>query len=322
VRFKPTAKGSFSGHLTVVSNASDPILDLAVQGFGMTGSLISNPRSVSFGGVRVGSTKAEYATLKNSSNTNVTISAASISASDFSLGGLGFPLTLRVGESYTFMAVFRPKSSGSKTGSIMVVSNATDSILKIALSGEGTPRGQLSLGPTSLNFGEVNVGKNKDLAASLSANVASVTVSAVTVDSAEFLVSDLSLPLTLRPGQSTQFTVKFAPQMSGVASGKILFHSNAVDPSLSEMLNGSGSVASKHKVTLGWTGSTRAAGYNVYRSQASGRQFTRLNSVLDQDTTFTDRTVESGQTYYYTTTAVGGNGVESTPSNQVEAVIP
>jgi len=322
VRFKPPAKGSFSGHLTVVSNASDPIFDLAVQGFGMTGSLISNPRSVSFGGVRVGSAKAEYATLKNSSSTSVTISAASVPASDFSLGGLSFPLTLRVGESYTFKAVFRPKSSGSKTGSITVVSNAADSTLKIAVSGEGTPAGQLSLGPTSLNFGEVNVGKSKNLASSLSASVASVTVSAVSLDSAEFLVSDLSLPLTLRPGQSTQFTVKFAPQMSGAASGKMSFHSNAADPSLSEVLTGSGSVASKHKVALSWSGSTRAAGYNVYRSQVSGRQFTRLNSVLDKDTTFTDSTVESGQTYYYMTTAVGGNGVESAPSNQVEAVIP
>ena len=64
------------------------------------------------------------------------------------------------------------------------------------------------------------------------------------------------------------------------------------------------------------------AGYNVYRSEVSGRQYSRLNPVLDPHTTFTDNTVESGRTYYYVTTAISGTGVESAPSNQVEAVIP
>jgi len=323
VRFKPSAKGSVSGNLTLLSDASDPILDLAVHGFGVTGSLITTPPHVSFGSVRVGSGKAQYETLNNLSSTSVTISAASISASDFSLGGLSSPLTLRVGESYTFKTVFRPKSSGSKTGTLTVVSNAADSPLKIALSGEGAAAGQLSLGPASLNFGTVTVGRSKKLVGSLSASVASVTVSAATLDSAEFLLSGLALPLTLAPGQSTKFTVKFAPEMSGTALGKVSFHSNAADASVSEDLAGSGRATSRHSVRLNWGRSaTKVAGYNVYRSQISGRQYARLNSVLDRDTTFTDGTVQSGQIYYYVTTAVGRDGIESTFSNQVEVAIP
>jgi len=37
---------------------------------------------------------------------------------------------------------------------------------------------------------------------------------------------------------------------------------------------------------------------------------------------YTDSTVQSGQTYYYVTTAVDAAGLESSYSSQVHAVIP
>ena len=43
---------------------------------------------------------------------------------------------------------------------------------------------------------------------------------------------------------------------------------------------------------------------------------------MNADTTFTDTTVQSGQTYFYVTTAVDGTGKESTFSNQTQAAIP
>ena len=43
VHFKPPAKGSFSGQLTLLGPASNPIVQLPVHGFGVTGSLILNP---------------------------------------------------------------------------------------------------------------------------------------------------------------------------------------------------------------------------------------------------------------------------------------
>ncbi len=178
------------------------------------------------------------------------------------------------------------------------------------------------MGTTALNFGNVTVGNSASLTGSLRATAASVTVSAATLDSAEFLFSGLTPPFTLPAGQSAQFTVKFTPQMSGTASAKISFRSNATNASLSEALKGNG-IRSEHSVTLNWSASaTKVPGYNVYRSQVSGSQYTRLNSGLDQETAYTDGTVQSGQTYYYVTTAVNGQGVESTPSNQVKVTIP
>ena len=43
---------------------------------------------------------------------------------------------------------------------------------------------------------------------------------------------------------------------------------------------------------------------------------------MNADTTFVDSSVQSGQTYFYVTTAVDGSGKESGNSNQTQAVIP
>jgi hypothetical protein len=79
-----------------------------------------------------------------------------------------------------------------------------------------------------------------------------------------------------------------------------------------------------HTVTLNWTASisSNIAGYNVYRSTASGGSYTKLNSSLVAGTSYLDSTVQSGTTYYYVTTAVDTSNDESAYSNQAQAVVP
>jgi hypothetical protein len=322
ISFRPSVKGEVSGNLRFLSNAADPTLDLRVYGIGVNGSLISTPSLVSFGSVRTHSRKAEYETLTNSSSKSVTISAVTVSGGEFSTEGLSVPLTLRMGESYTFKAVFRPKSPGSKAGSLTVVSNAADSMLKIPLLGSSTPAGQLRLGAATLDFGTIRVGASKSLSGVLSAADAPVTVMSAISNSTEFRLTGVSFPIHLAPGQSAHFTVNFVPQSSGLASGNISFHSNAADSSLSASLTGTGT-ATSHSVTLEWNASrSRVIGYNVYRSGTSGGPYTQINSAPESATSYTDSTVVAGSTYFYVTTAVGANGIGSVNSNQVKAVIP
>jgi hypothetical protein len=74
-------------------------------------------------------------------------------------------------------------------------------------------------------------------------------------------------------------------------------------------------------VTLTWKASTTAgANYNVYRRGSSGS--VKLNSAPLGATTYVDRTVQSGQTYYYVAKAVTANGAESIASNEVQVTIP
>ena len=64
------------------------------------------------------------------------------------------------------------------------------------------------------------------------------------------------------------------------------------------------------------------SGYNVYRSASKSGSYSKLNSSLNSDTSYTDTTVASGSTYYYATTAVNSSGQESTYSNLVKVVVP
>ncbi len=78
-----------------------------------------------------------------------------------------------------------------------------------------------------------------------------------------------------------------------------------------------------HSVSLTWFPSTfLVLGYNIYRGTQSGGPYTILNSSLVLVTMYIDTTVQSGQTYFYVTTAVDSNNVESLFSNEVSATIP
>jgi hypothetical protein len=85
-------------------------------------------------------------------------------------------------------------------------------------------------------------------------------------------------------------------------------------------LTGTTSIA--HSVSLNWQASTsgNVSGYKVYRGTTSGGPYALVSS-LGLVTSYTDSNVQSGQSYYYVTTAVS-SGTESVYSNQAQAVIP
>jgi Abnormal spindle-like microcephaly-assoc'd, ASPM-SPD-2-Hydin len=174
-----------------------------------------------------------------------------------------------------------------------------------------------------MSFGTIAVGTSQKQSGTLSATGSSVTVSSGSSSSAEFTLSGMTLPVTIAAGQSLPFTVTFAPQMSGTASANISFASNASNPSITELATGTGATAIQHSVNLSWTPSSSAVvGYNVYRASISGGPYTRINSSLNAGANYADGTVQSGQTYFYVTTAVNSSGMESGYSNQVSAVVP
>jgi len=72
-------------------------------------------------------------------------------------------------------------------------------------------------------------------------------------------------------------------------------------------------IAGVSRVFLTWDENAEhdIAGYNVYRSTKTGRDYERLNDKLLTRTTFSDESVKIGVTYYYAVTAVDQSGNES-----------
>ena len=293
-----------------------------------TGPLLLTPAILPFGRVVVGRRKVETVTITNAGDSNTTLLRVTILGRDFALSGLDLPLTLGSGESFTFGSVFAPRSRGDRSGSISFVSDTSDVLnptLTLAMTGTGADADELTIDPAIMNFGTVQVGSSASQGGTLTAGAAAVTISSAVSSSAEFTLSGLTFPFTIPPGGNQGFTVTFAPQASGVVSATITFLDvEGTSPLATEPLDGVGSVSDGHSVDLSWNASTskNVIGYNVYRGTTSGGPYTKINSVLDASTVYTDTSVDDGDTYYYVTTAVNSENEESVYSNEAQAIIP
>jgi len=320
VTFSPTAVGNETGTVTFKSNVGT--LYLSANGDGVDNwDLTASPASLDFGSVRVGGSSTLPLTINNQGATTQTISIGKVGGTGFSVSGIKLPLILPAGQSFTFSVTLAPQSAGSLSGSLLAT-NPTNPTLIVPLTGVGAAAGQLTILPTAINFGNVNVGQNSSQSGQLTAGVSSVTVSTVTMSNSAFALSGITLPVTIAAGQSVNFTVTFTPQTGIGDAGTLSFASNAVNSPTVESLAGTGNPV-QFSVNLSWDPSTsQVVGYNVYRGAQSGGPFTMINTQLDPNTAYTDSTVADGQTYYYVTTAVNSGGQESSYSNLTEAVIP
>ncbi len=243
VIFSPLAAGKSNGSLAIANSSSSRLFNVPLSGNGVTaGALSANPASLNFGSVTVGSKQFVPETLTNSGGTTIHISQAMVAGAGFSISGLNPPLLLAPGQQYTFKIIFTPPFSGNATGSVSILSDASNSNLSIPLSGIGTAPilGQLTVTPTNMNLGNVVVGANSEQNATLSASGATVVVTSGTVNGLSFALGGLSYPVTIPTGQQVQFSVTFTPQVDGIATGNISFASNASTSPTVEPLTGTG----------------------------------------------------------------------------------
>jgi ASPM-SPD-2-Hydin domain-containing protein len=286
-----------------------------------TQQLTSKPTNHRFGRVEVGTSKTLSVQLTNTGAKSLTISSKSKQGSEFWFGKFALPITIRPGKSVLVPILFKPTVLGPVTGSFTLLSNAIDKSISIPVAGTGSP--VLTVSPSTLSFANVTLGKSATLAATLAASHGNVTISSDQLNSSEFTVVGLNLPVTIKSGKTLQITLRFTPNQSGAASGKVGYYSNAVLSPTVEQLAGSGVATGSHSADLTWQeGDSTVVGYNIYRGTVHGGPYHRINTALDASTNYTDLTVVAGATYYYVTTAVSGSGVESSHSNEARAVIP
>src|SRR5580704_8665535 len=323
VGFDPQIAGSESGSVTVTSTATNPTLTIPLTGTGVAvGTLGSNPTSLSFGSVQVGSNQTLSETVTNTGGSSVTISAVAASGTGFSLSGITPPVTLTAGQGATFSVKFTPASAAAASGNVTVTSNGSNPTLTIPLSGTGTAAaGVLAASPTTLAIGSVVVGTNGTGSGSLAASGSNVTVSAVSSSNAAFSVSGLTLPVTINAGSSVPYTVTYTPQAAGAASATLTFTSNAQPTTSQEGVTGTGTAAPVHTVSLSWnaSASTDVSGYNIYRAPytSSCGSFAKINPSLNASTAYTDSNVTDGAAYCYAATTVDTSNSESGYSNIV-----
>ena len=219
VIFAPQSTGTVKGNLAIANTGSTATVNVPLSGASQTdGALTASPLSLNFGSVLLGSNQTLAETLTNSGGSSLTVTQANATGAGFSVSGLSLPLTLGAGQSQLFNVIFAPSATGSSSGNLAIVSSSNPTI-NVALSGNGLAAGALTPSPSSLSFGNVQVGNNQQLSETLTnSGGSSVNISQATVSGTSFGMSGLNPPLVLTPGQRFTFTVTFAPPSPGTVS--------------------------------------------------------------------------------------------------------
>jgi hypothetical protein len=134
VTFAPQTAGTMGGSLFVVGGA----LIIPLTGTGTApGQLVIAPAPLSFGDVAVGTTATLPITM-SATGASLTVSSAASSSAQFVLEGASFPFTIPAGQSVSFNVAFAPQTSGTLSGALSFVSNASNPQATESLSGIGT----------------------------------------------------------------------------------------------------------------------------------------------------------------------------------------
>jgi Abnormal spindle-like microcephaly-assoc'd, ASPM-SPD-2-Hydin/Transmembrane protein 131-like N-terminal len=224
VSFKSSTTGTVSGTLSAMSRGGGSTRVKLNGNSGKTASQLSLSTTViKYGNVLVHGSSTQAVSLKNSGSSDVNISQLNVSGAGFSVSGVAVPFTLPAGQSAALQATFAPAAAGTATGSVTIASDAQTTSSSVALSGTGVNATYtMLLNPTSVTFGNLNVGSSATQTVQLSnTGNASFTVTQVSAAGVGVSVSGLPVPTTIAPSQSVPLTVTFAPTAGGAVAGGI-----------------------------------------------------------------------------------------------------
>jgi hypothetical protein len=291
------------------------------------------PSAIDFKEVVVGQKNSQTVKITNSTLQSVNLRSLHVSGSGFSLSAVKAPVLLAAGSHIELSVVFAPPSAAGHTGALVISGPDLKAPVSVALSGEGEKAAPaLAISPASVNFGArtIKTSTSHSVILTNTGNL-SLSISSVSVANPVFAVSGISRGVTLSPGQKLEFQVWFHPTASGKAAATISLDSSAGATPVKLAVTGSASTSAtstptttaSHSVTLDWNNrSSSTEGYHVYRGEAAGGPFERLDATLLESTSYKDSRVMGGGHYFYVVTAVGEGGSESAYSNEVSVEIP
>lgn len=181
--------------------------------------------------------------MTNSGTVDLVVSSVIASTGAFRVVSVSVPFTLRAGLRTGVQVAFAPTAAGAASGMVSVVSNdSAHSPLAISLTGNGVAQQapQITVSPSTLDFGSVAVGQFADLSITIgNTGGGNLNVTSYTSSNPVFNVS--APPLVVFPGLAAKTSVRFTPASAGAVSGTLTIASNdAAKPSFTISLTGTG----------------------------------------------------------------------------------
>ncbi len=208
--------------------------------------LTLQPGNVAFGNVSVGNRSTLTVTATNAGTTPVIIFEAAVSTErHLFTAALNCPVVLQPGSSAKVQVTFAPTRAVEAVSSLVIGAYAENIKLNAyfyaPLTGNGVLTGDLAPNPSSLAFGNLQIGDHETLSETLTnAGSTTVIVSRANVSGAGFRISGLTLPLALSSGSNYTFQVSFSPTATEPATGTLSIISDAKDAAIQISLTGGG----------------------------------------------------------------------------------
>jgi hypothetical protein len=224
-----------SGSLTATTTIS-----LTVGGNGPVVSLV--PTSLTFGKVVVGQKSAPKTVTLTDSSATLNISSVAVTG-DFALTNVAKSCvagsSVAPGKSCLIKVTFAPTQVGTRSGSVTITDNASNSPQTVPLTGTGAP--QATLTPTSKTFGMVKVGSSSLPVVFTLTNKQSVALTSIAITtSGDFSVSTTTCTTSLAANSPCTISVVFTPTLTGTRTGTLEVTDSADNSPQTSKLTGTG----------------------------------------------------------------------------------
>jgi hypothetical protein len=222
------------------ATASTPVLVAATYGRGIwqtplwsagTGltSAAASPASLAFPS-QVFDTSSSSLTVTLENTGSVALAPTSISvAGDFSETDNCVNASVAAGAGCAIQVTFTPHATGPLSGQMTIFADVYGGQLTVDLSGTGAPAGVISLTPSTVSFGQVEVGATSAPLPVTAANSSAVAIpiGSVTITPPFVILGNSCGATSLAPNTDCQVQVEFAPTQAGAASGLLTFTDGA-----------------------------------------------------------------------------------------------
>ena len=235
-----------SPQLMALSGTAVPVLSSSPISSAILAAFQLSQGSLTFANTPIGNAStAQTVTLTNTGTTTLQISSIQ-SSTDFT--STTTCTTLLPGATCNLTVQFTPTTASTSTvraGTLQILSNASTSLNFLTLFGISSAS-PLTLAPTALNFGTVDVGSSDQLSVLITNTTpAPVTFTGLTA-SGDYAASNGTCPATgstLAAAASCTLQVTFTPTIAGTRTGTLSLSTNATTLSLTVSLTGTAVLA-------------------------------------------------------------------------------
>jgi len=233
VNFEPTVLGVDTGTLTVVSGGFSQTA--ALTGTGVPGYSASTT-TMSFGNVVVGDSSSQTLTLTSNASGPQALPSSQSSA-NYTISTVACASMIPAGGSCVATVTFTPTVLGVESGTLIV--NSSGSPLTVSATGTGIPG--FTLTPTTLSFGNLDVGARASQTLTLTSVAQRALATPVFTTTGNYLVSTSACGAIVPAQTSCLVTVTFVPLTTGPQSGSLTDSSTApVYSGLNATMSGNG----------------------------------------------------------------------------------